>query len=508
MPTDWWIEWGKTYGDATFAAGQEFLASGNVGTPIGGTYCRSSTECASGYACIDGRCLPSYFGNSDGSNSGCGGSGGGGGGCFDGPTGCTTSSCGNGETVDCCGPRYCRFFQGGGVSCACGEPPATSCTVFCDAYSASFGLTGAGCEGKICDECASCDGNYFSSTYNTCIPQTGGPCHCDPSSLPECYKCNDQGTTELDLNCKQCVQIYNVECSCGKTIDNTCCYTLEDLTGLYGGDPVTRCQDETAVKCAQACEGEAPAEDPCKGECTTQKIGPLPGTCQDVTDQISVVDGHRVVGTGCIEAGGQATVLYDDCDMTNVPEECAVCDCNCNNDCPNCLLCGADGKCYPDPACTNKYFMEAAWRRQCTKWGRHRDAYPALGYCGTYFPECTNNPFTVTVHSGIVGQDPQGLAWIYGPKYYPTFESANCGSCEIQPAYSQYGAVVFPDVPWNGAYNIEVSRAICQDWSSGHRLWDTGVAVGYGNSLNEACLDIKANFPDLGGSSSIGGLPC
>lgn len=351
---DWWTNWGFTSSGAQTAAGNEFLRTGNVGTPIGGTTCRGSGECASGYACVDGSCVfVASLSSEDGSTTGCGGSGGGGGGCFDSSTGCTTPSCGNGEGGDCCGPRYCRFDQNGNVSCGCGVAPPSPCSVFCSLYDASYGQRAAGCEGLVCDECSACDNDYFASTYGSCVPSGGGPCHCTADSLPECYKCNDQGTSELDLNCKQCVQIYNAECSCGKIIDNVCCYTLKDLKGRYGGDPVTRCQDETAAKCAQACEGEPSAEDPCEGECTEQKIGPLPGTCQDVIDQISVADGHKVVGTGCIEAGGQATVLYNDCDVSNVPEECAVCDCNCNNDCPDCLLCGADGKCYPDPACEN-----------------------------------------------------------------------------------------------------------------------------------------------------------
>jgi hypothetical protein len=41
--------------------------------------------------------------------------------------------------------------------------------------------------------------------------------------------------------------------------------------------------------------------------------------------------------------------------MTNVPESCKECDCNCHNDCPSCQLCGADGTCYPDPNCSGNF---------------------------------------------------------------------------------------------------------------------------------------------------------
>lgn len=484
---DWWTNWGSTSSGAQTAAGNEFLQTGNVGTPIGGTTCRGSNECASGYACIDGNCtLIASPSSEDGSTSGCGGSGGGGGGCFDGSTGCTTPSCGNGEGGDCCGPRYCRYDQNGNVSCGCGEAPSGACTVFCDSYLASFGAGAAGCEGKVCDECATCDGNYFSSTYNTCIPQTGGPCHCDPSSLPECYKCNDQGTTELDLNCKQCVQVYNVECSCGKIINNVCCYTLEDLKGRYGGDPVTRCQDETAAKCAQACEGEPPAKDPCEGECTEQKIGPLPGSCQDVTDQISVADGHRVVGTGCIEAGGQATVLYNDCDVTNVPESCKQCDCNCNDDCPNCQLCGADGKCYPDPVCSTIYFYSVAWHiyARVTAWG----GFGTTG-CPVSITELTGQLPTLYSASGVVGQDDESVYWDLSPKYPIT----PGGACEEQAseAYTQTGQAVLG----GNAYSSIIISRVSFNYGYVWEQWDYGAGTGYGSTVQEACLAAATLLP-------------
>lgn len=366
------------------SAASTFLSTGNLSTYLGGTSCRSSSECASGYACSGGKCVPINGSkpSADGTLSGCGGTGGGpcnsltdtnvgvqaGGDASmvygdvvvtqggvsqgfywepvrsaDGCTisGCKLTSCGGENGSDCPGNRYCRYYAGG-VQCACGDPPPRACSSFCDAHHASTGETAGGCEGQTCDECQECDGNYFSSTYGQCIDRSGGPCHCDPDSLPPCVKCTENGTTETDTSCSECYTVFK-DCSCG-TVEKTCCYTLEELkNGLSG---FNRCWD--SISCDDVCnDPDKPAYvDPCEGDCTPQtETGP--GTCPNQPSNLP--DGHRAAITGCIEAGGNYTLLYNDCDMTNLPEECGFCDCNCHNDCPNCQLCGADGTCYPDP---------------------------------------------------------------------------------------------------------------------------------------------------------------
>lgn len=395
------MSWGNwTFGnDQRQQAADLFLKTGNVNTVFGGSQCFSSSDCASGYTCAGGRCVPKVSQqSSDGTTSGCG-EGSSGGPCnsltttnhsaintvtgeivygdviryhsdgtmssyqwtpvyaSDGCTiaGCSLEKCGSENAVDCPGVRSCRYDAFGTINCFCGEPEPQGCSSFCTAYLQSYGGEAAGCSGLACDECSYCEEIFVSASGN-CKQQTNGtsPCHCNPLDVPECTKCNEDGTTSVDLrSCQKCVTITNTECpGCDATVlTKTCCYTLEDWEN--GLSPVNRCQAEIDAECAELCDKPdvPPRVDPCQGECTEQKIGPIAGNCTSVADQISLADGHRSVITGCIEAGGQAAVLYNDCDMTGVPESCKGCDCNCHNDCPSCQLCGSDGTCYPDPSC-------------------------------------------------------------------------------------------------------------------------------------------------------------
>jgi hypothetical protein len=390
------MSWGNwNFGGSTTRqqAANNFLNSGNINTAFGGTACRGSQDCASGYACVGGRCVQKSSQQS--STGGTCGEGTGGGGCGgnsvslynssgelvasgdvvsrqgtasgvvyksyawtptysdDGctVTGCSLAECGGGLDSDCPqGQRSCRYDAFGTVNCFCGPPVYTGCSTFCTAYSASNGSDATGCSGLSCDECSYCD-EVFVSASGVCRPlQSGSPCHCRNEPIPDCHRCDENGTVVPDSSsCQECVTISNYECdSCGdgQTITKTCCQPL----GTDGLTLTNKCQDLLEQDCQSLCPPGEPGGAPtgnCDGDCEPKTIC-QPGSCPDLPPN---APGHRNTASGCIEAGGQGCLLYYDCDVSGLPPECALCDCNCNNDCPNCYLCGADGKCYPDPSC-------------------------------------------------------------------------------------------------------------------------------------------------------------
>lgn len=377
-----WDNWGFGGRTSRAQAAQDFLNNGTVNTIFGGSGCRSSQDCASGFACVGGKCVQKSSQESPDGGSTCG-EGTGGGGCnvtvtqgmteqdaanrgfswsggvgtksfqwvpiyaADGctVTGCSLSSCGGGNDnePDCpVGQRSCRYDAYGTVNCFCGPPEPQGCSRFCTNYYKSVGEIAPGCDDLTCDECEYCDYIFVSAT-GECKPLGGGaPCHCDPGSVPACYKCNKNGVVVEDFgNCFECVTINNFDCGCDISLSKTCCQPY----GTPGLTLMNKCQIELAEQCAEECPPGA--TDPCAGDCITKTIC-QPGSCPAVPPN---EPGKRNTQTGCIEAGGEGCTLYTECNMTNVPDYCEESDCNCHNDCPNCELCGADGKCYPDPSC-------------------------------------------------------------------------------------------------------------------------------------------------------------
>jgi hypothetical protein len=52
-----------------------------------------------------------------------------------------------------------------------------------------------------------------------------------------------------------------------------------------------------------------------------------------------------------MEINGKTCYFYNTWITADIPEECKECDCNCNNDCKDCEICSAQGKCERDPDC-------------------------------------------------------------------------------------------------------------------------------------------------------------
>jgi len=347
---------------------------GNGGDNLGtGSPCTGSTQCPSGWACIDGICQQG--GNSGGSGGGGnqGQPGPGGGDCdpddpespcnTGGPGSCQQApGCGDNEqATDCCGTRCCSFGSSSssrpGVHCWCGPcPPWPTCSDFCEAYLKANGEPGPGCsegrDGNSCDSCSYCQGGQ-------CVKDLPSftPCWCEGNECNggNCQKCEtdpesrDYGECTLDAsNCQQCATITNHKCPCGRLFTGPVVLPPITVCKPYGAGgllPINLAQQEAARRCNEICSGDDVDPDPCTpktglvNRCCFADTGcrnPKCGTGQETVGSTVGPD-----GLGCVT-----------CKVTfPLPSECEPCDCNCDNDCPNCQLCGADGKCYPDPAC-------------------------------------------------------------------------------------------------------------------------------------------------------------
>lgn len=401
----------NNWGSSRVEAASEFLRTGVVGTSFGGTGCFGSNQCAVGYACIGGRCVKTdeAGGGSGGSYSGSSNGAGGyypGGSCGSGtdgsvsgdgsigtgscatsssssggPVGCTVPTCGEGSNgyggfdSDCCGTRCCRYQAGVGgvptVNCYCGNCPGFTgdpcssdadcasgvcingrcadpkrCVSFCYEYYEANGDFAAGCSSDdVCDECTECGGSSSSGDYCT-QKADAPPCHCDPGSVGDCDLCADDGSVIPGV-CLECATISNYDCNCGVSLNVTVCQPQ----GTSGLSIVNKAQDAAKAACKEECSQSTSEPDKCAPSIATKTVC-APGTCGDPGSGLPAnEDGKNNVWTGCIEANGEACVLYTEEDYSDLPDECKGCDCNCHNDCPSCQLCGADGTCYPDPAC-------------------------------------------------------------------------------------------------------------------------------------------------------------
>jgi hypothetical protein len=86
--------------------------------------------------------------------------------------------------------------------------------------------------------------------------------------------------------------------------------------------------------------------DPCAGTCSTITV------CGDQPDPVCPSK-NSCRQSGDITVGSQNCRLFEQCDKSDVPAECGFCDCNCDNDCPDCQVCNSSGVCVPDPSCDN-----------------------------------------------------------------------------------------------------------------------------------------------------------
>ena len=385
--------WDRTLNNARMDAALDFITSGNfdrvnaygIGVfDTGGgannlnpSRCRTSSDCGIGYMCVDGACRrSSSTGTSTGSgtsngrtDASCppdpspdgdpsppapgggncsGGSGGGGGGTVAGP--CSKPSCGGttasgggggGGGADCCGARCCRTIGGQqtfSVQCFCGEcPPPGRCQEWCDSYYKSNGRQAEGCsDAKTCSECENCVSDAYGAK---CVPASSGvPCWCEGNTgCGECEKCQEDGTCLYDCaNCQTCYTQYNVPCSCGYFNIQCCVSTCNENSISHASCSVAGCK--------KAC-GDPPSPDPCAPQCANKTVCGDPGSgipdCPPGYSSTGTITTHH--------DGGDVSCRL--CEKCKLPPECEPCDCNCEDDCPDCQTCNAEGKCVRDPVC-------------------------------------------------------------------------------------------------------------------------------------------------------------
>ena len=260
--------------------------------------------------------------------------------------GCRKSGCGPDRlnASDCCGEERCCRYSANGfgvtVNCNCGPcpDPSNECNSFCSNFRAANGQLSPGCDDQsICDECSDCISTPGGPPGTSCQPKVIGqaPCQCDESSCSlACDRCDPDGICRVD--CDNCVVPFPTyaRCSCGDF--RTTSYV--NACGARWADP---------VDCSALC-GEKDEPDECAGTCTSvswcddQPTPPCPA-------------GSSCSSNGSISAGGKTCYIRTDCDKTNVPPECEECDCNCNDDCPDCEICNSSGVCVDDPACKDYY---------------------------------------------------------------------------------------------------------------------------------------------------------
>lgn len=253
MPLGGLSGWWNNYFDERSALAAEFRETGDLnnvvvnrnkldpGNKVVG--CTANSQCASGWACVGGRCQQVL--DDSGTTGGVSGPGdcditdqideevttcptknGGPDGCQEKPT-CGDGSPDEGDPENCCSEERCCQYGSlsspfPGVRCFCGPCPTyAECSQFCDSYLKANGEPGPGCKeffnGNSCDSCTFCDTNL------TCQPLDDAPCYCDGgkecNKSESCLTCNTDpespgfGDCEEDtVNCKECA-----------TIAHTCC---------------------------------------------------------------------------------------------------------------------------------------------------------------------------------------------------------------------------------------------------------------------------------------------
>lgn len=386
--------------------------------------CLSNKQCPTGYACIDGKCVKIY--TKDGTSWGT---------CGDerlnfpckeagpkttnecstsrpGPGDCQESGCGS-------GPKCCRQDRDGSVSCYCGfceDVESGVCSVYCDTTYKLFGTVSSGCsknggvgncEGNICIECAECVEDPFGGPPQCQRYERGDPslpCHCVGCDGP-CERCQrDPNASNFNdcyfdaNNCYTCCSVTNPDCD-GRPLTELG-GSISACTPYLGKS----CQQVLSEKIAAACAEKDKEPDPCAPtgsdkycvngsaplDPETNPAGPAGYVCPP---------GKRCTYTGFIEGGGQTCYLYNTWVADEIPADCEVCDCNCENDCGDCQFCNAEGICEAAPECGNLTFdLKVSQTTTESTWQF------TFGFCGCAV-NSVSGPTVTTLLTGLTQEE-------------------------------------------------------------------------------------------------------
>lgn len=200
--------------------------------------CTDSANCASGEACVDGKCVKQDPTTPAGQTDGCGL------GAIPAPgSGCSEAGCS--DTFE---DIYGEF----------GGAFGRKCTSFCDDYLKANGETAASCKTNTGYDNA-CDSCTFCGESGTCefIVDDETVCQCPQSKCGNCFKCKRKkksrfyGQCRKADHCKNCCEIKGGECLCGTTIDIAEC----------GRDKnpyiMRKCHKELRKRCDEVCGDQA-----------------------------------------------------------------------------------------------------------------------------------------------------------------------------------------------------------------------------------------------------------
>jgi len=242
-----------------------------------GSPCVATSQCAAGYACIDGKCQPINNNPGSGTNDtqgtyvkGCyiyEGD------CNSGKRSCSLdATCGRGSgRVDCCGGRLYYGYNAatnsvtgkcarddGGQDDGGQNNDERSCSAWCEGYYALLGTVSSLCDGQpLCDpECETCSlGKCARRTVNV-------PCYCNAGRTCDgCKACITDSssssfgqcaaTDETNNRCRQCVKIESHIC-CGKDVGPARVCSYEGFGGTTN-DLRSKLQAEIRSRCSEAC---------------------------------------------------------------------------------------------------------------------------------------------------------------------------------------------------------------------------------------------------------------